>query len=126
MLLPIHWQVKPHPGVSARPLAGGVGFWSLAAGPRDPRAFFRSLQGEGVPDAAGCLEVCFGLLVGRSSWSQGRVGPVLWYHSFVSGVCPLVVEAGLEACAGFLAGQACTCPLVGEAGSWPSDGLGYV
>ena len=33
-------------------------------------------------------------------------------------------EAGLEACAGFLAGGAAVRPLVGGAGSWPSGGLG--
>ena len=33
-------------------------------------------------------------------------------------------EAGLKACTGFLAGEA--CPLVGGTGSWPSDGLDHV
>ena len=34
-------------------------------------------------------------------------------HSFLaSGICPLVGEAGLEACAGFLVGGIGACPLV--------------
>ena len=41
-------------------------------------------------------------------------------------VCPLVGEAGLEACAGCLVGGAGACPLVGGAGSWPSGGQGRV
>ena len=48
-------------------------------------------------------------------------------HSFLlSGVCPLVGEAGLEACAGFLVGGAGACPLVYGAGYWPSGGQGHV
>ena len=43
-----------------------------------------------------------------------------------SGVCPLVGEAGLEACAGFLVGGVSACPLVGRAVSWPSGGQGSV
>ena len=51
----------------------------------------------------------------------------LWDHSFLaSGVCALVGEAGLEACAGFLVGAAGACLLVGGAGSWPSGRLGHV
>ena len=44
-LLPTHWQVKPDPGVSACLLSGRPSSWSLAAGPRVPRAHFRSLWG---------------------------------------------------------------------------------
>ena len=37
-------------------------------------------------------------------------------HSFLaSGICPLVGEAGLEACAGFLVGGAQSGPLMGRA-----------
>lgn len=46
-LLPIHWQVKPDPGVSAKLLAGRAGAWSLASGPRVPRARLKSLEGRG-------------------------------------------------------------------------------
>ena len=42
-----------------------------------------------------------------------------------SGVCPLVGEAGLEVCAGFLAGRVSACPQVGGAGCWPSGGQGH-
>ena len=54
-LLRTHWQVRPDPGVSAGPLADRAGSWSLAAGPRDPRAHFRSCGGwwGGVPDTVG-------------------------------------------------------------------------
>ena len=38
-----------------------------------------------------------------------------------SAICSLVGEAGLEACLGFLAGVAGSCPLMGRAGFWPSD-----
>ena len=49
----------------------------------------------------------------------------LWDHSFLaSGICTLVCEAGIEACAGFLVGGAGACALVGGAGSWPSGGQG--
>lgn len=44
-LLPTHWKVKPDLRVSARLLAGRTGSWSLAVGPRNPRACFRSLRG---------------------------------------------------------------------------------
>ena len=43
-----------------------------------------------------------------------------------SGVCPLVGEVGPGACAGFLLGETGACPLVGGAGSCPSDGQGHV
>ena len=53
--------------------------------------------------------------------------PRLQYSSFLaSGVCPLVGEASPEACAGFLVGGACACPLVGGAGSWTSGDQGCV
>ena len=42
-LLPTHWQVKSNSGVSAILLAGRADSYSLAAGPRDPTAHFRSL-----------------------------------------------------------------------------------
>ena len=42
-LLPAHWWVKPGPRVSARLLAGRARSWSLAAGPRVPRASVRLL-----------------------------------------------------------------------------------
>ena len=62
-----------------------------------------------------------------SSWSQGMVWPASQDHSFLSsGVSPLVAEAGLETCAGFLERRASACPLVGRAGSWPSGGQGCV
>ena len=71
---------------------------------------------------------------------QGPAGPrvvsdlCLWTQfcrlldcSFLaSGVCPLVGEAGLEACEGFLVGGAGVCPLVGGAASCPSGGQGHV
>ena len=42
-------------------------------------------------------------------------------HSFLAhGVCCLVGETGLEACAGFLVEGAGSCPLVVRAASWPS------
>ena len=41
-------------------------------------------------------------------------------------VCPMVGEAGLEVCAGFLGAMAGACPLVGGAGSWPSGGQSCV
>lgn len=44
-LLPIHWQVKPTPRVSARLLAGRLVFWNLATGLRDSGAHFRSFTG---------------------------------------------------------------------------------
>ena len=44
----------------------------------------------------------------------------------MSDVCPLVGEAGLGACAGFLEGVASACPLVGGTVSWPSGGQGCV
>ena len=51
----------------------------------------------------------------------------LWGFSFLaSGVCLLVGEGGLEACAGFPVGGASTCPLVSGAVSWPSGGQGHV
>ena len=44
-------------------------------------------------------------------------------HSFLaSGICPLVSEAGLEACAGFLVGGADAHPLAGGAQSGPLMG----
>ena len=47
-------------------------------------------------------------------------------HGFLaSGVCLLVGEAGLEACAGFLDGRAIACSVVGRAESW-SFGQGHV
>ena len=46
-LLPTHWQVKPDPGVSASLMTGRAGSWSLASGPQDHRACFRSLWGWG-------------------------------------------------------------------------------
>ena len=46
---PLHWWVKPGPGISARLLAGRAGSWSLATGPRGPRAGVRSLLGVGGP-----------------------------------------------------------------------------
>lgn len=46
------------------------------------------------------------------------LGLKLWDCSFLtSAVCPLVSEAGLEACSGFL---------VSRAGSWPSGRQGHV
>ena len=64
----------------------------------------------------------------RPSWSQGRVWPaiVTWSPGCkvvlsLHLVSPLVGEAGLEACLGFLAGVAGACPLVGRAGFWPCD-----
>ena len=39
-----------------------------------------------------------------------------------SGVCPLMGEAGLEACKGFWLGGTGTCPLMGGVGSCPSGG----
>ena len=77
-LLPTHWQVKPGPGVGASLLAERAGSWSLATGPRDPRAGVRSLLGVGqgagsilsqvwVPECPGGGT---GLLVGRAwAWS---------------------------------------------------------
>ena len=68
-LLPTHWQMKPGPGVSARLLTGRAGSRSLAAGPRDPRARFRSLVGGPVSDTVGgpgYPEACVGLLVDRA------------------------------------------------------------
>ena len=51
----------------------------------------------------------------------------LWDHNFLpSGACPLVGEAGLEACAGFLVRGASACLLVGGPGSWSSCGQGHV
>ena len=51
----------------------------------------------------------------------------LWDYIFlVSGVCPLVGEAGLETCAGFLVGGAGACLLVGGVVFWPSGGQGHV
>ena len=45
-LLPTHWWVKPGPGVSSTRLVAGRGMPpSLAAGPSDPRAGVRSLEG---------------------------------------------------------------------------------
>ena len=44
----------------------------------------------------------------------------------LSCVCPLVDEAGLEVCAGFLAGGADACPLVGGTGSSSSGRQGGV
>lgn len=41
-----------------------------------------------------------------------------------SGVCPLLGETGLEAPAGPREGSASARPLVGGAGSWPTNGLG--
>ena len=43
-----------------------------------------------------------------------------------SGVCPLVGEAGGEACVGFQQGGASVCPLVKGARSWPSGEQGSV
>lgn len=43
-----------------------------------------------------------------------------------SGVCPLVGEAGGEACVGFQQGGASVCPMVNGARSWPSGGQGSV
>ena len=82
-LLPTHWQVKPGPGVSTRLLAGKAGSWSLAAGPRDPRAHFRLLCGERF-----LIPLCMGSRVSqRLCWppsrqGQGPVGPRI-----VSGLC---------------------------------------
>ena len=64
-LLPTHWQVKPDPGVTACLLSGRRGSWSLAAGPRDPRAHFRSLSGRqfmiplgmGTKVSGGCVNL---------------------------------------------------------------------
>ena len=44
----------------------------------------------------------------------------------VSGVCPLVGEDDPGAWAGFLVEETGACPLVGRAGSCPSDGQGHV
>ena len=68
-----------------------------------------------------------------ASWSQGSVWPVfvdlvhtlLDCNFLASGVCPLVGKTGLEACAGFLTGEAGTCPLVGGAGYSSSGGQGH-
>ena len=47
--------------------------------------------------------------------------------SFIApSVCPLGDEGNLESCSGFLVGGASACPLVGGAGTWPSDGHGNV
>ena len=47
---------------------------------------------------------------GQDPASQGSVWPVLWDQSFLAfGVCLLVGEAGLEACAGFLVGGVSAC-----------------
>ena len=43
-----------------------------------------------------------------------------------SGACLLVFEGSLEIWAGFLVGEACPCPLVGGARSWPSGGQGHI
>ena len=48
----------------------------------------------------------------------------LWFS--YSSVCPLVGEAGWEACAGFLERGVGACPLVGWNGSWFSCGQGHV
>ena len=53
-LLLIHWQVKTDPAVSVPLQARRAGSWSLATGPRDPRAHFRSLGGRGgIPGIVG-------------------------------------------------------------------------
>ena len=44
----------------------------------------------------------------------------LYFHA--SGVYPMVGDTGLEACAGFLLGQASACPLVDSVESWPVVG----
>ena len=57
--------VKPDPGVSACLLSGRPGSWSLAAGPRDPRAHLRSLSGRqfmiplsmGTKVSGGCVNL---------------------------------------------------------------------
>ena len=50
-----------------------------------------------------------------------RVEAIVVFFLLVS-VCPLVGEACLEACAGFLVGVTGASALVGGAGSWPSGG----
>ena len=59
-LLPTLWQMKPDPGVTAGLLAGRAGSQSLAVGPRDPRAYFRLLRGQGEGE--------------RQFWTQLGVG----------------------------------------------------
>ena len=44
----------------------------------------------------------------------------------LSDVWPMVDEAGLEACAGFLEDKASAFPHASGAGSWPTGGLGLV
>ena len=101
------------------------------------------LQGPGIPELVSVIEggglvpdmVGFGVSVSQSlHWlasgkGQGEAGLRVWSglfladsfhrlqdHSFLAcGVCPLVGESGLEACAGFLAGRVSACPLVGRA-----------
>lgn len=75
--LPTHWQVGSDPGVSARLLEGRVGFWSLTAGPRTPRAHFRSYSGGGgiltqLSVVSGGPKDCVHLLVG---WATAQLVP---------------------------------------------------
>ena len=78
---------------------GGQGWvLSLAAGPRESKACFRSLAGYGV---GGVPNIA--LAGAGPSCSHGSIWPALKEHGFLpSGVCPLVGEAGLETCVGFL------------------------
>ena len=96
-------------------------------------------DGAPVPDTVG-YGVWGSLCWPASGHSQGlacpRVGSgLLWVGCvhrlcecgfLVSHVCPLMVEAGLEANTGFLEGTVSACPLMDGAGSWPSDGQGHV
>ena len=48
-------------------------------------------------------------------------------HSFLASVfCPLMGEAGPEACAGFPVGGASACPLVGGEVLWTPGGWSHV
>ena len=71
---------------------------------------FSSPKGQGSSGSHGSVWSVFADLVCR-----------LQDHSFlVHGVCCLVRETDLEACAGFLVEEAGSCPLVVGAASWPS------
>lgn len=121
--------MKLGPGVSARIPAGRAGSWSLAAGPRDPRAgvrrdWFQTQlgMGSGVSQSLHWPASDQGWAPAGPSVESG-LGPQaagLWWSS----VGPLQGEAGLEASGGFMGGRASACPLVGRAGSWSSGGQG--
>lgn len=132
-LLPTHWQVKLNPRVSVRLMVDRAIYHNLAAGPRDPIAYFKLLRvcvgGMGtVPDIVeyGVWGVpVFALACQwtkqRPSWSQDKDCSFL-----ASGVCPLVSMGDLEASTVFLERRASACPLEGGTGSWPSGGQGHL